>query len=135
MAMGSNNYYASTTGNNYTSGSGTSFSCPLTSGVCALMLSANKDLTPLQVTGILKKFASNTNSPNNQMGWGIIDASLSVDSARKLDNTAPVILHTQPFTSTNLNSAFTMKAKITDNGIIRNWTNEAPLLILQEKHK
>ncbi|HAX49541.1 MAG TPA: hypothetical protein DCX92_11210, partial [Bacteroidetes bacterium] len=128
MAMGSNNYYASTTGNNYTSGSGTSFSCPLTSGVCALMLSANKDLTPLQVTGILKKFASNTNSPNNQMGWGIIDASLSVDSARKLDNTAPVILHTQPFTSTNLNTAFTMKAKITDNGIIRNWTNQAPLL-------
>ena len=128
MAMGSNNYYASTTANNYTSGSGTSFSCPLTSGVCALMLSANKDLTPLQVTGILKKFASNTNSPNNQMGWGIIDASLSVDSARKLDNTAPVILHTQPFTSTNLNTSFTMKAKITDNGIIRNWTNEAPLL-------
>ncbi len=128
MAMGSNNYYASTTGNNYTSGSGTSFSCPLTSGVCALMLSANKDLTPLQVTGILKKFASNTNSPNNQMGWGIIDASLSVDSARKLDNTAPLILHTQPFTSTNLNTAFTMKAKITDNGIIRNWTNQAPLL-------
>lgn len=128
MAMGSSNYYASTTGNNYSTGSGTSFSCPLTSGVCALMLSANKDLTPLQVTGILKKFASNTNSPNNQMGWGIIDASLSVDSARKLDNTAPVILHTQPFTSTNLNTAFTMKAKITDNGIIRNWTNEAPLL-------
>jgi len=128
MAMGSSNYYASTTSNNYSTGSGTSFSCPLTSGVCALMLSANKDLTPLQVTGILKKFASNTNSPNNQMGWGIIDASLSVDSARKLDNTAPVILHTQPFTSTNLNTSFTMKAKITDNGIIRNWTNQAPLL-------
>jgi len=128
MAMGSSNYYASTTSNNYSTGSGTSFSCPLTSGVCALMLSANKDLTPLQVTGILKKFASNTNSPNNQMGWGIIDASLSVDSARKLDNTAPVILHTQPFTATNLNTSFTMKAKITDNGIIRNWTNQAPLL-------
>ena len=129
MAMGSGNYYASTNGgSNYSTGNGTSFSCPLTSGVCALMLSANKDLTPLQVTGILKKFASNTNSPNNQMGWGIIDASLSVDSARKLDNTAPAILHTQPFTSTNLNTSFTMKAKITDNGIIRNWTNQAPLL-------
>ena len=128
MAMGSNNYYASTTANNYSTGSGTSFSCPLTSGVCALVLSANKNLTPLQVMGILKKFASNSSSPNNNIGWGIIDASLSVDSARKLDNTAPVILHTQPFTSTSLNTAFTMKAKITDNGIIRNWTNEAPLL-------
>ncbi len=128
MAMGSNNYYASTTGNNYSSGDGTSFSCPLTSGVCALVLSANKSLTPLQVIGILRKFASNSGSPNNTIGWGIIDASLAVDSARKLDNAPPVILHTQPFTSTNLNTAFTMKAKITDNGIIRNWTNEAPLL-------
>jgi hypothetical protein len=128
MAMGSGNYYASTTGNNYSSGDGTSFSCPLTSGVCALVLSANKNLTPLQVMGILKKFASNSSSPNNNMGWGIIDASLSVDSARKLDNWTPVILHTQLFTTTLLNTAITMKAKITDNGIIRNWTNEAPLL-------
>ena len=128
MAMGSNNYYASTSGNLYSTGSGTSFSCPLTSGVCALVLSANRNLTPLQVMGILKKFASNSNSPNNNMGWGIIDASLSVDSARKLDNWTPVILHTQPFTMTSLTTAITMKAKITDNGIIRNWTNEAPLL-------
>lgn len=128
MAMGSSNYYASTTGNNYSTGSGTSFSCPLTSGVCALMLSANKNLTPLQVMGILKKFASNSSSPNNQMGWGIIDASLAVDSARKLDNWTPVIQHTQPFTMTSLSTDITMKAKITDNGIIRNWTNEAPLL-------
>ncbi|MCC6865934.1 MAG: S8 family peptidase [Ignavibacteria bacterium] len=128
MAMGSNNYYASTNGNNYSYGSGTSFSCPLTSGVCALMLSANKDLTPMQVVGILRKFASNSNSPNNQMGWGIIDASLAVDSARKLDISAPLIQHTQPFTSTSINTAITMKARITDNGIIRNWTNEAPLL-------
>ena len=128
MAMGSSNYYASTTGNTYSTGSGTSFSCPLTSGVCALVLSANKNLTPLQVIGILRKFASNSSTPNNNMGWGIIDASLSVDSARKLDNTAPVITHAQPFTTTNLNTAITMRAKITDNGIIRNWTNEAPLL-------
>ena len=132
MAMGNGNYYAGTTGNTYSSGGGTSFSCPLTSGVCALVLSANKNLTPLQVMGILKKFASNSGSPNNTMGWGILNASLAVDSARKLDNTAPVILHAQPFTATNLNTAFTMKAKITDNGIIRNWTNEAPLLYFRK---
>ncbi|MFI5211321.1 MAG: S8 family serine peptidase [Ignavibacteria bacterium] len=128
MAMGSNNYYAGTSGNTYSTGSGTSFSCPLTAGVCALVLSANKNLTPIQLRGILRKFASNSASPNNTMGWGIIDASLAVDSARKLDNTPPVILHTQPFTNTTNNGVITMKAKITDNGIIRNWTNEAPLL-------
>jgi serine protease AprX len=132
MAMGSNNYYAGTTANNYSSGSGTSFSCPLTSGVCALILSANKNLTPMQVRGILRKFASNSASPNNTMGWGIIDASLAVDSARKMDNTPPVIQHTQPFSNTTNNGVITMKAKIFDNGIIRNWTNEAPLLYFRK---
>ncbi|MCX7877096.1 MAG: S8 family peptidase [Ignavibacteria bacterium] len=132
MAMGSSNYYASTTGNNYTSGSGTSFSCPLVSGVCALMLSANKSLTPMQVIGILRKFGSNSSSPNNQMGWGIVDASLSVDSARKLDNIPPTILHTQPFTNTSNNGPITMMARIYDNGIIRNWVNEAPLLYFRK---
>src|SRR4030095_15698108 len=112
--------------------SGTSYSCPLAAGVCGLILSANKDLTPMQIRGILRKFASNSNSPNNQMGWGIIDASLSVDSARKLDNTPPVIQHTQPFTSTANTGVITMKARITDNGIIRNWTNEAPLLYFRK---
>jgi serine protease AprX len=129
MAMGSSNYTAGTQSpTSYSTGSGTSFSCPLTSGVCALVLSANKDLTPMQVVRILRKFASNSSSPNNLMGWGIIDASLAVDSARKLDNTPPVIQHTQPFTNTTVTGVITMKARITDNGIIRNWTNQAPLL-------
>lgn len=132
MAMGSSNYYASTTGNNYTTGSGTSFSCPLVSGVCALVLSANKSLTPMQVIGILRKFGSNSSSPNNQMGWGIVDASLSVDSARKLDNIPPTIIHNQPFTNTTNNGPITMYARIYDNGIIRNWTNEAPLLYFRK---
>ncbi len=128
MTMGSNNYVAGTTGNTYYNGSGTSFACPLNSGVCALILSANKNLTPIQVRGILRKFASNSNSPNNSIGWGIIDAQQSVDSARKLDNAPPLIQHTQPFTSTINTGTITMKARITDNGIIRNWTNQAPLL-------
>lgn len=129
MAMGSNNRVATTgTTTSYSNGSGTSYSCPMTAGVVAQVLSANKTLTNMQVIGIMKKFASNSASPNNQMGWGIIDAQLSVDSARRLDNTAPVILHTQPFTSTLNTGVITMKSKITDNGIIRLWNNEAPML-------
>jgi serine protease AprX len=126
MAMGSNNRVAGTTGNTYYNGDGTSFSCPLNAGVCALILSANKSLTPLQVRGILRKFASNSASPNNQMGWGIIDAQQSVDSARKLDNAAPVITHVQPFTTTTSNANILVKTKITDNGIIRTRVNESP---------
>ncbi|HEY3252063.1 MAG TPA: S8/S53 family peptidase [Ignavibacteria bacterium] len=129
MAMGSGVKTANGSGTGYSSfSSGTSYSCPLAAGVCGLILSANKNLTPFQVRGILRKFASMSNNPNNTYGWGIIDAQQSVDSARKLDNTPPTILHTQPFTSTTNNGIIIMKARIYDNGIIRNWTNEAPLL-------
>ena len=133
MAMGSNNYIARTfTTSSYGTGSGTSYSCPLTSGVCALILSANKSLTPMQVRGILRHYGSRSNSPDNLYGWGIIDAKLSVDSARKLDNTLPIIQHTQPFTTTMNTGIITMGAKMTDNGIIRSWVNEAPRLYFRK---
>ncbi|MDD5361356.1 MAG: S8 family serine peptidase [Ignavibacteria bacterium] len=129
-AMGSDNYVASTGGSSsYTIGSGTSYSCPLTAGVCGLMLSANKNLTPPQVISLLKKFASNTNSPNNSIGWGIINAKMSVDSARKMDTQPPTIVHTLPFTSTLNTGVITVKAMIKDNGIIRyTRSTEAPRL-------
>lgn len=126
-AMGSNNYVATPGINTYSNGSGTSYSCPLTAGVAALVLSANKNLTPIQVRGILRFFASNHTSPNNVYGWGIIDAQQSVDSARKLDNTAPAITHVQPFTNTTNTGTITLKARVFDNGIIRyTRSGEAP---------
>ena len=130
LAMGSGNYVADINGNtSYSTGSGTSYSCPLTAGVAGLMLSANKNLTPLQVRGILRKFAGNNGSPNNTLGWGLINAQSSVDSARKLDNIQPVIQHTPPFTSTSNTGTITIKSVIKDNGIIRyTWTPEAPRL-------
>jgi serine protease AprX len=130
MAMGDGVQTANGNNNGYSGGgsAGTSYSCPLAAGVGALILSANKSLTPLQVRGILRKFASRSNTPGNTYGWGIINAALSVDSARKLDNTPPTILHTQPFTTTLNTGVITMKAKIFDNGIIRLWPNQAPLL-------
>ena len=125
MAMGEGNIIASQTG--YSSGGGTSYSCPMTAGAAALVLAANKNLTPIQVRDILKKFGSNASSPNNLIGWGILDAQKSVDSARKLDNTPPTILHTQPFTYTSNTGAITLKARVFDNGIIRNTrADEAP---------
>jgi serine protease AprX len=130
MAYGTNVQAASGSGTSYSFGNlyGTSFATPIGAGVGALMLSVNKSLTPMQIRGILRKFGSNSNSPDNLMGWGVIDAQLSVDSARKLDTEPPMIIHTQPFTSTSDTGVITMKAVIKDNGIIRNWTNEAPLL-------
>jgi hypothetical protein len=73
-----------------------------------------------------------TNTPGNTYGWGIINAALSVDSARKLDNVSPVIQHTQPFTVTANTGPITMNARIFDNGIIRNWTNQAPMIYFRK---
>ncbi len=62
-------------------GSGTSFSCPMTAGVCAIILSANPNLTPMQVINILKQTSSNSSSPNRLIGWGTVNAWASVQLA------------------------------------------------------
>jgi len=54
--------------------SGTSFSCPLTAGVCALILSVHPELTPMQVKEALKMTAGKKNNPNNVYGWGLVNA-------------------------------------------------------------
>ena len=127
MTRGSGNQVATSSGYS-TFGSGTSWACPMAAGVGAMMLSANKNITPIQVRDIMRKFASNTANPNNLIGWGTVDAQRSVDSVRKMDNVLPTIQHTQPFTSTANTGALSFKARIFDNGIIRQWTNEAPRL-------
>jgi subtilisin family serine protease len=53
---------------------GTSFSCPLVAGVVALLLKNHPHATPMQIITALKSTASNTDSPNNLMGWGIVNA-------------------------------------------------------------
>ena len=132
MTQGSSNQVATQTGYS-TFGSGTSWACPNAAGVMACMLSANKNLTPIQIRGILRKFASNTNSPNNLIGWGTVDANRSVDSARALDNVPPTIQHTQPFTSTTNTAALNFKARMFDNGILRHTrTTEAPRLYFRK---
>ncbi|MCE1164699.1 MAG: S8 family peptidase [Bacteroidetes bacterium] len=133
MTQGSYNKVATTSDYN-TFGSGTSWACPMNAGVAACILSANRNLTPMQVIGIVHKFGSNSSSPNNLIGWGTLDAQQCVDSARKLDNVPPVIVHTQPFTTTADTSYKTFKAVITDNGIIRyTRSGEAPRIYYRKK--
>jgi len=80
MAMGSGVYYASLSGNNYWSGGGTSFSCPLVSGAAALILQANPNLTPIELRSILRSTASNSANPNREYGWGIINTLAALNS-------------------------------------------------------
>ncbi len=84
MALGVNNYTArpGAGGAGYLNSSvGTSLACPMVAGVCAMILSANKSLKPLQVKDIIRNTSSNSNSPNNQMGWGIVNAWSAVQLA------------------------------------------------------
>ncbi len=53
---------------------GTSFSAPITAGVCALILSAHPELTPIEVRDALRNTASLSNNPNNVLGWGTVSA-------------------------------------------------------------
>ena len=75
MALGSWNVVASPYGDHsYTNASGTSFSCPLSAGVAALILCASPALTPMQVREAMRQTASQSNSPDNLYGWGILNA-------------------------------------------------------------
>jgi serine protease AprX len=87
MAMGSGVKVASSTNTvGYGSASGTSFSCPLSAGVAALIRCANPNITPMQVRDAMRQTASNAASPNNLMGWGILNA----DSAIKYFGALPM---------------------------------------------
>jgi serine protease AprX len=58
----------------YSLSSGTSFSCPLTAGVCALILSVHPQLTPQQVKEALHNTADKKNKPGNVYGWGLVNS-------------------------------------------------------------
>lgn len=65
----------------YKAMSGTSMATPMTSGVVALLLQANKTLTPAQVKTVLTKTAKALGSsvPNNDYGYGRVDAKAALD--------------------------------------------------------
>jgi len=63
----------------YRNGSGTSFSTPLVAGVAALLLEIHRDWTPTRVRQALMSTANLSQNPNNDYGWGIVDAALAAD--------------------------------------------------------
>ncbi len=88
MAMGVNNYTArfGEGGVGYlNSASGTSLSCPMVAGVCALILSANNSLSPMEVKNILLSSADSSLYPNNLRGYGNADAYASIRKALNLN--------------------------------------------------
>ena len=85
MAMGVSDYLAGTGSiTDYYKAGGTSFSCPLTAGVAALVLSANNKLTPVQMRDALRRTASMSSAPDRYYGWGIINALEAVKYAKNI---------------------------------------------------
>jgi len=68
----------------YSFGTGTSFSAPIVSGVAALMLSVNPDLTGVQIQDILKQSADDLGPRgwDPGYGWGRVNAARAVQMAR-----------------------------------------------------
>jgi len=79
-AMGVSTYCVrSNTENIYRNASGTSFSAPLAAGAAAVVMSANPEWTNMQVREALMMTASLFNSPDNEYGYGILNAWAAIN--------------------------------------------------------
>lgn len=94
--------------NTYTSrGSGTSYATPSVSGILALMIEANPDLSPFEMKEILKFTAERKGEAtqpdvdpywNRDFGWGLVDAYEAVKLSLELKNqnlTGQIDVHNQ----------------------------------------
>ncbi len=65
--------------------SGTSLSCPLVAGGAALILEANPTWTPGDVRAALLQTADNSDNPDNDRGWGLIDVWTALNEPISVD--------------------------------------------------
>src|SRR5262249_47237379 len=72
-AMGRSDYLISTnTDSTYLRASGTSFSTPMTAGLVALLPESHPTWRPVDVRDALRATALNHSSPDNTIGWGLV---------------------------------------------------------------
>jgi subtilisin family serine protease len=58
-------------------GNGTSFATPLVAGAAALCLQMNPEWTPIDLRDALRSSGDHASVPDNDYGWGIIDAHVA----------------------------------------------------------
>ncbi len=74
-AMGVAAVCASSISADYRTANGTSLSCPLVAGAAALVLEVNPNMSNVDLISALRNSASQSSSPDNLLGWGIIDVA------------------------------------------------------------
>lgn len=72
---------AAGTTSGYVGVSGTSLSCPLVAGAAALLLEANPSLSAMDIASALRSSGTFAVSPDNYMGWGIVDVTAAVQAS------------------------------------------------------
>lgn len=77
-------------GDSYQRLSGTSMASPMITGIVALMLDANPNLTPAEVYNIICGTASNNGTFNDYTAYGIANAREAVEAAYNLNSEEPV---------------------------------------------
>ncbi|MCK5126590.1 MAG: S8 family serine peptidase [candidate division Zixibacteria bacterium] len=73
-----------TTTISYTYANGTSLSCPLAGGCAAVILGVHPEFTPTMVRQALIETASQSQTPDNIYGWGIIDLGAALSWGAKI---------------------------------------------------
>jgi len=75
LARGEGTYFAVPYSENFIgTGNGTSYAAPLVAGACALIRQKNPQLTAPEIRNRIKETASQSESPDNQWGYGIMNA-------------------------------------------------------------
>lgn len=105
----------------YSSASGTSLSCPLASGAAALVLQVNPSASNIQILEALRSTANNAGSPNNEYGWGIINAynaAFAVTSLAGGEITLPSRIELYPAYPNPFNPSTTIRYRVPQNGTV-----------------
>lgn len=114
------------TDNNYTNTfNGTSAACPQVSGVVALMLSVNPNLTENQVANILNTTATDMGTPgfDNTFGFGRLNAFAAVNAAAPQIQGSPQLCTTETYTIQNLPAGATVNWSVSPSYLVTTTTS------------
>lgn len=111
--------YGTRSGGGYQTASGTSAACPLVAGIAAQLLQARPDLNYQQLIHILRQSGDNSASPNNDRGWGKVDAYVAWQKLQQIEPPEVVkFIHPRPNPLTGFGNPIYFPVQLPQNGII-----------------